>query len=97
MRNTDPTRCWACLGPLTDENIVELSHDVRVSCCRECWAELPIVTRLTVAAELVRLRNEASVGKSTKAGWDQVREFFRAAQAGELARLSPLDFGEGMN
>ena len=64
MRNIDPTRCWACLGPLTDDNIVELSRDIRVPCCRECSAELPLTARLTVAAELVRLQDEAVAASS---------------------------------
>lgn len=97
MRNTDPTRCWAFLGPLTDENVVELSRDIRVPCCRECWSELPVSQRLAIGRELNRLPHDLAAAVATKAGWDQVREFFRAAQAGELQRISPMDFGNGWN
>ena len=97
VKNTNPNRCWSCLGPLTDENIVEVNHESRLPCCLDCWCQIPVADRLAFVREMVALKNDAAVAKATKAGWDQVREFFRAAQAGELARISPLDFGDSLN
>ena len=56
-----------------------------------------MASRLTVAEELVRLRNELGDAKATKAGWEQAREFFRAAQAGELVRINPFELGDSLN
>ena len=97
MKKTDPNYCWSCGAPLIDENIVEANHDLRLPCCLDCWSQIPVADRLAFVCEMVALKNDAAVAKATKAGWDQVREFFRAAQAGELQRVSPLDFGSGLN
>ncbi len=97
MRNSDPTRCWACLGPLTDENIVKLSRDIRVPCCRECWSQIPVSVRLTIGREQLKLPHDVAAADATRDGWMQVREFFRAAQAGELQRISPFEVGESLN
>lgn len=48
-------------------------------------------------AELVWLTSQADVAKATIAGWVQFREFFRAVQASELQRLSPVDVGNSLN
>lgn len=94
MKDTDPKRCWACLGPLTDDTMVELSAGLRVPCCRDCWTEIPVSVRLSIGREMSKLSHDVDAAKATKAGWDQVREFFRAAQAGDLARVSPYDIGQ---
>ena len=97
MKKTDPTRCWPCCDPQTDENTVEACRDLRLPCCQECWSQIPVSDRLASVREMVALKNSAVVAKATKVGWEQVRQFFRAVPSGELARISPLDFGESMN
>ena len=97
MKKTGPTRSWSCCDPLTDENTVEPCHDLRLPCCLECWSQIPVSDRLASMREMVALKNSAVIAKATKVGWEQVRQFFRAVPSGEVARISPLDFGESLN
>ena len=91
---SDPKKCWSCLNALTADTVVELSPGLRLPCCRDCWSEIPVSVRLSIGREAVKSPHDVEAAKAVKAGWEQVAEFFRAAQAGELQRLSPFDIGE---
>ncbi|MCX7417993.1 MAG: hypothetical protein NT013_00440 [Planctomycetia bacterium] len=97
MKKSVPDRCWSCLVELDADNAVDLSAELHVPCCRGCWAELPVSQRLALGRELTRLPHELAAAVATKEGWMQVRELFRAAQAGELQRISPFDVGDSLN
>lgn len=77
--------CQSCLEPLT----VETDVGFVIPCCRSCWSEIPVSVRLKLASEIQAL-------KATENGWEHVRKFFAAAQAGELQRISPFDVGNNM-
>lgn len=93
MKNSTVDRCWSCLVSLDDGNAVDLTEDLRVPCCRDCWGELPVSQRLALGRELTRTPHDVAAAVATKEGWEQLTKFLEAAHRGELQRISPMDIG----